>query len=137
MKEETRTIINYRLERAKESLKDANKLFKDESLHSTVNRIYYAMFYSVNALLLSRNLSSSKHSGVKALFHREFVSKGEVDRRYGRFFSEILERRQAGDYRDLVTFKKEDVEVWLKKAEEFINKIEEITLKIVEKKKRN
>ena len=132
MKEETKTIIEYRLERSRETLGDAVKLFEEISLHSTVNRIYYAMFYSVNALLLTRNLSSSKHSGVRALFQREFVNKDEVDRTQGKFFSEIFEKRQAGDYKDLVEFKKEDVEEWLQKAEEFIKIIQDLTLKIIE-----
>ena len=132
MKDETRTIIEYRLERARESLEDAIKLLEEGSLHSVVNRIYYAMFYAVNALLFTRDLSSSKHSGVKALFQREFINKGEVDRTYGKFFSEIFEKRQAGDYKDLVEFEKEDVEAWLEKAEEFIKIIEKLTWKIID-----
>lgn len=133
MKEETKTIIKYRLNRAKESLKDASNLLNDRSFHSSVNRIYYAMFYSVNALLLTRNLSSSKHSGVKSLFFKEFVAVGEIDKRYGKFYSEIFEKRQTGDYEDLIEFNKEDVEIWLKKAEEFVNQIETLTIKIIEK----
>lgn len=66
MKETTKTLIRYRLERARETLESAKILFENSKLYSAVNRIYYAMFYSVNALLLSKNLSSSKHSGVKA-----------------------------------------------------------------------
>ena len=57
MNENTKTIIRYRLKRARECLMDANSLFNSESLHSTVNRIYYAMYYSINALLLTKNLS--------------------------------------------------------------------------------
>ena len=126
MKDETKTIIRYRLERSRESLKDAVSLFKEGSLHSAVNRIYYAMFYSVNALLLTKNLSSSRHSGVRALFHKEFVNKGEVDEVYGKFYSEIFEKRQVGDYRDLVEFEKEKVSGWLEKAEEFILAIDKV-----------
>ncbi len=94
MKENTKTLITYRLERAEESLQDAKILFENAKLFSTVNRIYYAMFYSVNALLLSKNLSSSKHSGVKALFSKEFVKKGLIDKELARFYSKIFERRQ-------------------------------------------
>jgi len=32
-------------------------------------------------------------------------------------------------------YEKQDVEEWLKKAEEFINKIDELTLRIIEQKK--
>lgn len=135
MKETTKTIIRYKFERARESLTDAKQLFERGSLHATVNRIYYAMFYSVNALLLTKNLSSAKHSGVRSLFSKEFINKGTVDKELGRFYSEIFEKRQKGDYKDFVEFKKEDAEEWLKKAEEFINKIEKLTLQIIEEQK--
>jgi uncharacterized protein (UPF0332 family) len=134
VKERIETIIKYRLERAKESMGDAKQLFENGSLHSVVNRIYYAMFYSVIALLLTRHLSS-KHSGVRALFNREFVNKGKLDKDSGRFYSEIFEKRQKGDYKDLVEFKREEVEIWLKKGEMFVKKIEKLTLKTMEEQK--
>jgi hypothetical protein len=62
-----RELIDYRRNRAKETLRDAKILFDSGSLFSSVNRIYYAMFYQVTALLLTENLSSPKHSGVFVL----------------------------------------------------------------------
>lgn len=59
MKRELADLIKYRLEKSKETLQDAKIMFEKASLNSTVNRIYYAMFYAVNSLLLSKNLSSS------------------------------------------------------------------------------
>ena len=44
--------------------------------YGAANRIYYACFYATVALLLTRNLSSLKHSGVMALFNRHFVRGG-------------------------------------------------------------
>lgn len=134
MKDATEILIRYRLERARESLQEAKILLENSKLYAAVNRIYYAMFYSVNALLLSKNISSSKHSGVRALFNKEFVNKGLIDKDLGRFYSKMFERRQRGDYEDLVEFKREDVEEWLNKAEEFVTRIEEITLKMIEVK---
>jgi len=132
MKEETKTVIIYRLERANESLRDAKNLFEGKSLNSSVNRIYYAMFYAVNALLLTKNLSSSRHSGVRVLFFKEFVNKREVEEKDGKFYSEIFEKRQLGDYKDMVRFERKDVEIWLNKAEVFVKRIEELTLKIIQ-----
>lgn len=43
--------------------------------------------------------------------------------------------RQKCDYKDFVEFKKEDVEEWLKKAEEFLSRIEVLILKIIEEEK--
>jgi len=57
-------LINYRREKAKETLLDAKLMFDHASLFSTVNRIYYSVFYIILALLLTQNLYSSKHSGI-------------------------------------------------------------------------
>lgn len=91
------------------------------------------MFYGVSALLISKGLSSPKHSGVRALFNREFVNKGLVDKESGRFYFEMFKRRQMGDYRDFVKFKKIDVEKWLREAKEFIGRIEKVTLEILKR----
>jgi len=133
VKQESRNLVKYRLKRARETLLDAQKYFKDATLNSTVNRIYYAMFYAVNGLLISKELSSSKHSGVRALFNKEFINKGTVEKNWGKFYSEMFNNRQEGDYADYTEFKREDVEKWLSKAEEFVKRIEEITLGILER----
>jgi uncharacterized protein (UPF0332 family) len=88
------------LSRANETLDDAKILFDNGKLSSSVNRIYYAMFYAVSALLLTKGLSSSKHSGVLALFNKEFVNTTVVEREAGRFYNEIFEFRQKGDYKE-------------------------------------
>ncbi|MEW6621123.1 MAG: HEPN domain-containing protein [bacterium] len=132
MKQEFIDLAKYRLEKAENTLSDAKKYINGATLESTVNRIYYAMFYAVNALLITKGLSSSKHSGVRALFNKEFVNKGIIEKNWGEFYSNMFDRRQKGDYRDFVKFEKSDVETWLKKAEEFISRIEELTLKIIE-----
>ena len=135
MKQETVDLARYRLEKARNTLSDAKKYFLGVTMDSTVNRIYYAMFYAVNALLITKGLSSSKHAGVRALFNREFVNKGLVEVLWGKFYSDMFDNRQEGDYKDFMKFEKEDVEVWLKKAEEFLKKIEDLTLKIIKEEK--
>jgi len=57
MKKETRTLIAYRLERARESLEEAKILLERGYGNTFVNRLYYACFYAVSSLLLSRGLS--------------------------------------------------------------------------------
>jgi len=60
-KNEPRT---YQLQKkkARDTLNDAKTMFNKVTLFTTVNRIYYAIFYEVLALLLTKDLSSSKHS---------------------------------------------------------------------------
>lgn len=71
------------MEKAKNTLSDARKYMSDATLKSMVNRIYYVLFYAVNALLITKGLSSSKHSGVRALFNKKMVNKGLIERQWG------------------------------------------------------
>ena len=131
MKQEVIDLIKYRLEKSRSTLLDAKKYFEDATSESAVNRIYYAMFYAVNALLITKGFSSSKHAGILGIFNREIVNKGLIEKELGKFYSEMLDNRQEGDYKDFVKFEKEDVKVWLEKAEKFIDKIEKLTLNLI------
>jgi uncharacterized protein len=131
MRKEVVDLVKYRFEKARNTLADARLYFKSATLDTSVNRIYYAIFYAVTALLLTRDLSSSKHSGVRSLFNREFVKQGIVDTELGRFFSDMQGNRQEGDYKDFVNFDRDEVSQWLLKADKFINSLEEIALKSI------
>jgi uncharacterized protein (UPF0332 family) len=87
MTNEVFTIINYRLERAKEAIKEAEILLEKGHTNTFVNRLYYACFYAVSALLLTKGLSSAKHSGVRSLFHKHFVKSDVVDIELGQRYS--------------------------------------------------
>ena len=119
-------LVDYRRKRAKETLDDAGQLFNLGSLFSAVNRIYYAMFYEVIAILLTKGLSSPKHSGVKSLFNREFVKTGKVSIESGRLFARMFDFRQKGDYEDFVSFEADKVKEWLDDAKLFIKELEDL-----------
>jgi uncharacterized protein (UPF0332 family) len=116
-------LVNYRLERAKETLAEARTLFDAGHTVGVVNRLYYACFYAVNALLLSEGLSSAKHSGVRALFNKHWIKPGRLPVEIGAFYNQLFERRQAGDYRDIVSFDPADVGKWLGESERFIESV--------------
>jgi uncharacterized protein (UPF0332 family) len=47
-----RDLVQYRLRRARETLQDAHILANAERWNPCVNRLYYACFYVVSALLI-------------------------------------------------------------------------------------
>lgn len=67
MKEETRTLILYRIERSRESLEEARILLEKGHPNTFVNRIYYACFYSVT-LIFSFITSVHTQLNVKMFF---------------------------------------------------------------------
>ncbi|MEA3340274.1 MAG: HEPN domain-containing protein, partial [Chloroflexota bacterium] len=63
-----------------------------------VNRAYYAFFYAATALLLTLDLTRSKHSGVMVTFRQYFVKPGTFSVRDSHAYGEAFELRNITDY---------------------------------------
>jgi uncharacterized protein (UPF0332 family) len=74
-----RALVEYRLEQADEALQAASVNLDAGLVRPAANRAYYAMFYSVLALLATEKRETSRHSGAIALFDRRFVKPATVD----------------------------------------------------------
>ncbi|ODS34349.1 MAG: HEPN domain protein [Candidatus Scalindua rubra] len=122
-------VLQYWLEKSEDSLAAAKDELKAGRLSFSVNRIYYACFYIITAILLQKKLRFQKHSGVRAAFHKHFVKPGLVSREDGQFYDELFEARQRGDYIELVSFENETVTKWLKQANKFVETIKSLILK--------
>ena len=123
MTDETVTLAGYRLRRADESLKEAELLLGGGHVNTFVNRLYYACFYAVSGLLLLDGNSSSKHSGVRALFHQQYVRTGILSKDIGQFYDRLFDNRQKADYADFVVFEEKDVIPWLHQAKDFVEAV--------------
>ncbi|MFH1882047.1 MAG: HEPN domain-containing protein [Planctomycetota bacterium] len=123
MTKSNKELVSYRLQRARETLADARILADASRWNPCVNRLYYACFYAVSALLVQEGLSSSKHTGLRSLFNRHFVKTNKVPKEKARIFNDLFERRQEGDYVDFVSFEESQVLPWLPEAEAFVEKI--------------
>jgi hypothetical protein len=117
------------MERALETLEEARLLLASGHTNTYVNRLYYACFYAVSALLLLRGKAFAKHSGIRSAFHQEFVRSGMVSRELGQLYDRLFDNRQKADYADLVVFSPEDVMPWLEETVEFVQTLAEITRK--------
>lgn len=120
MIEWSRDLVLYRMTRATETMEDARVLANAGRWNACVNRLYYACFYMVSALLVRHGLSSSKHTGVRSLFNQQYVKTGKVPKDLARIYNDLFERRQEGDYIDFVTFQESQVLPWISKAEQLI-----------------
>lgn len=121
MIEQNEEAIRYRIARALETLDDANLLADEDRWHACVNRLYYACFYSVSALLLKHNLSSSKHTGVRGLFNRHFVKPEIISRDLARCYNDLFERRHESDYLDFMKYEAQQVRPWMDQAKTFVH----------------
>jgi uncharacterized protein (UPF0332 family) len=114
------------MERAQEAVDEAKVLFDAGHTNSYVNRLYYACFYAVSALLLTKNISTNKHGYLRSLLHREFVKTGLIPNEMGKHFDLLFNNRQKGDYADFVEFKADEVGDWLVQTRTFVWHIETV-----------
>jgi len=120
MNNEISDYINYRLKRVSDTLNDAKLLAENGSWNSSINRLYYACFYAVSALLFSQSIESKTHKGVRIKLMSEFIKTGKIEKDFGKLYSDLFDWRQEGDYSDFVQFDKELTLPLIQKSEEFI-----------------
>ena len=113
-------MVRYWWLKAQDSLSSARREFEAGSHSFAMNRLYYAAFYGVCAVLLERQQSFRKHSGVRAAFHRQFIKTGLLDMKWGRLYDQLFEDRQEGDYVVFVTFEPEYIQFQLSQCIEFL-----------------
>lgn len=109
MSDEARLLVGYRLQRAEESLTDAQLLQRAARWNACANRLYYAAYYAISALLVAEGFDTSKHTGVRALFNQHFVKPGRIDQEYGRLYNRLFDLRQESDYIDFADVPAADV----------------------------
>jgi uncharacterized protein (UPF0332 family) len=131
--DETRTLVRYRLSRAKEALEEAILLLESDHTNTFVNRLYYACFYAVSALLLAKGLSATRHSGVRVLFHQHIVKPGLFSIYQGPIYDKFFDNRQRGDYADLTRFEAHHVRPWLDEALAFVGDVEALVARKIDR----
>ena len=82
------------------------------------------MFYALLALLATRGLGTSRHSGALALFDREFVRTGVFPRELSRSLHLAFDRRQTHDYGEMIQIDDQIAEEAVAAAAIFVTAIE-------------
>ena len=116
MKEE----INKLIKKAQRSLNAAKKLYKMGDYDFSVSRAYYAMFYCAEGLLLTKEMSFSKHSAVISAFGRYFAKTGLFPTTLHFHFLNAFRDRQKGDYEVIKEITKSEADAHIHNAKEFL-----------------
>lgn len=123
--EERKEYVKYRIESAHKTFEAAKVLAENGFWNSVVNRLYYSVFYTVNALLVMNEIHTKSHSSTKSQFSLYFVKTGKFDKKYGKLLSDLFDWRQKGDYENIFDYDKESIQPLFKPVNEMIKLIEE------------
>jgi uncharacterized protein (UPF0332 family) len=118
--------IAANLERAEESVQAARVLAAAGHCDFAASRAYYAAFYAATAALLCEGLEFSRHAGVIAAVHQQFVRTGKLDRQYGRDLNWLFELRSIGDYGETRHVPPDDADKAIAAAAAFLRAVKEM-----------
>ena len=119
-------IVKFRLEKAKITLAQVPVLIENQFYGIAANRLYYACFYAVTALLIKDGFEAHSHSGVKTLLGLNYIVENKLDESAGKIYNRLFNMRQKGDYADCVYIKEEDINPLIEPTELFIKTIENL-----------
>ncbi|MBU1680255.1 MAG: HEPN domain-containing protein [Bacteroidetes bacterium] len=122
-------LINYRKGRTFETLNEISILIENNLLFIAMNRIYYAGFYIVSALLLFDDFSSSKHKQQIVYFNKNYIRSKIISIEVGEILNKSFQKRSAADYSDYVTITKTEVIEYFEKMKIFVEEVNGIISK--------
>ena len=119
-------IVAYLLFKSGQDLSSAKSLANVQSWDGVINRLYYAAFHCVSALLYQNDMVAKSHSGIKSLLELHFVKTGLLSIEWGKFYARLFSDRSESDYEDFAIITAEDVLPLVPQTEEFIDVIKRL-----------
>lgn len=123
--QERAILVKLKLEKSEKTLTEARKAAEMQMWATAANRLYYAVYYAVSALLLKQGVGVKTHEGVIQMFGLHFVKTGKVQKDVGRMYSDLFNTRLTGDYDDTFDLEEKDVMPKLDNAEHIIRVVKD------------
>ena len=91
--ENRKNIVEQRLQKAYETLAEAKGTIGMGFWRASANRLYYACYYAVTALLIKNGHNIRTHNGVITILGKHFVLEGIVSKEQNRLYGKLFKRR--------------------------------------------
>ena len=127
--EERNTLVALELKKAREAYEDIGILMAANRLNGAANRMYYAVFHAVCALLINDGHHVSTHKGSHAVFSQHYIKTGILPREYGQLYNQLQTMREESDYNCAYDVETEELQQRLEPAKRLIEDIRKIVNK--------
>ncbi len=117
-------LSKRRIELAHERMNTAGILLDAGDYKSVANRLYYAIFSAMRAVLALDGFDSKKHSGIIARFRQSYIKTGTFSTEMSKIIDDLEVIREDSDYDDFYIISKEDVMLQYQRAEFFVSEVE-------------
>ena len=130
--EERRVVVTFRIEKALRAYEQAKGVVGLKYWETIANRLYYAAYNAVSALLIANGDTAQSHSGVIHIFGLRFIKTGILPPETGRLYHKLFTMRQTGDYDDTYGLTQEDVIPYIDSTGDLIAQVIGLAKKIIE-----
>ena len=96
--EERSIIVGLEIEKAYRFMAEADAVAAMELWDVVANRIYYAVFHAVSALLINDRYEVRSHKGAGLIFGQKYVLTGLFSVEDGRLYAKLQDLREKSDY---------------------------------------
>ena len=128
--EERKILVALELKKAQETYEQIGILINAKRLNGAANRMYYAVFHAVCALLINDGHQVNTHKGSHALFNQQYIKAGVLPKEYGQLYNQLQTMREESDYNCAYDVEIEELQQRLEPAKKLIEAIEELVYKV-------
>ena len=119
---ERRIMVDLEYERACSCLRQAEGASMD-FWDVVANRLYYAIFHAVSALLIKDGYKVGTHKGAMLMFGQNYVKTGIFTADDSRLYSSLQMMREESDYNCVYTTTAKEMQPLFEPVREFITKV--------------
>ena len=116
-------IVRLEIEKAYNTLKEADIMMRESMPSGAAGRLYYAVFHAVSALLVRDKIRVKSHKGAYTMFCLHYVNTGKVPKEYGNRYRQLEIIREETDYNCFYEITIEELQKLIPTAKEMIDTI--------------
>ena len=90
IEKDRQAIVRYRLGKAKDLFAQVSVLMENKFYATAANRLYYACFHAISALLVNDGHKTHSHSGVKTLLGLHYITQNKIEKPFGKMYNHLF-----------------------------------------------
>ncbi len=118
-------IVSREIEKAERTFDDVLFCSRENKWEAAANRLYYALFHAINALLVSDGHQVKSHRGILAVFGEHYVRTELFSKKDGALLSDLVIMRDNADYNCFFEADEEKLKPYLDPTRLLIEKIKQ------------
>ena len=124
--DERTTLVTLELKKARETFEEITILTTANKWSGAANRLYYAVFHAINALLIHDGHITNTHKGSHAVFNLNYIKTWILPIEYGRLYNQLQTMREESDYNCVYEVEADELRERIEPAQKLIEEIERL-----------